>query len=262
MRELLALLAFVRLGWHGAVAQRAAILARGGLYALVLAIWWQLWQATPLGELGRADVTPEGLLWYVAVTEWIVFAAGMPYREIEADIRDGRIATALTRPVGYGAAMYAQWLGEVAYRLLVLGALGFAAAWWLAGAPPMAPARWAAIAASGCVATAVLLVWQYAIGMTAAWAGAAAPLYWIWQKLVFVLGGLLMPVSLYPPVMRAIAEATPFPALIHAPASLAFDPAASFLPILVPQLFWLAATAVLAAGCGRLALRRLLARGV
>ena len=57
-REIRALAAFAALGWRGAMAQTAGIVARGGLYALVLAIFWQLWQATPLGELVRSDLTP------------------------------------------------------------------------------------------------------------------------------------------------------------------------------------------------------------
>src|SRR5260370_22423456 len=96
-RETRALAAFAALGWRGAASQTAGIVARGGLYALVLAIFWQLWQATPLAELARSDLTPARLLWYIAVTEWVVFASGLPYREIESDVRDGTIAAALTR---------------------------------------------------------------------------------------------------------------------------------------------------------------------
>ncbi len=261
MRELDALLAFVALGWRSAAAQRAAIAARGGLYVLILVIWWQLWQATPLAELGRSDVTAVGLLWYVAVTEWIVFAAGMPYREVEADIRDGRIATALTRPLPYVAAVLAQWAGEAAYRLLALGAIGFAAAFWLTGTVPATGGKWAGIALAGVLGIAALLLCQVAIGMAAAWSGVAAPLYWIWQKLLFVLGGLLMPLTFYPPALRGLADLTPFAAILFAPASLAFDPSAAIGPVLAIQLAWLAVLAAGAVLVGRAAIARLIDRG-
>ncbi len=261
MHDVDALRAFATLGWRNAAAQRVAIVARGGLYVLILVIWWQLWQATPLAELGRSDVTAVGLLWYVAVTEWIVFAAGMPYREVEADIRDGRIATALTRPIPYGAAVLAQWAGEAAYRLLALGAIGFAAAFWLTGTVPVAAGTWPGVVFAGVLGTAALLLCQYAVGMAAAWSGVAAPLYWIWQKLLFVFGGLLMPLTLYPPALRALADLTPFAAMLFAPASLAFDPAAAIGAVLAEQLAWLVVLAAGAAMIDRAAVARLLDRG-
>ncbi len=84
-----ALRAFARLGWRCAAAERLATAARCALNVLILAIFWAFWKATPLDELGRRDLTPERLIWYLAITEWIVFATGMPYRDIEEDIRSG-----------------------------------------------------------------------------------------------------------------------------------------------------------------------------
>jgi ABC-2 type transport system permease protein len=261
MREVRALLAFASLGWREALAQTAGIVARGGLYVLVLAIFWQLWQATPLAELGRSDVTPARLLWYIAVTEWVVFASGLPYREIESDVRDGAIAVALTRPIPYAAATFAHWLGEAAYRLVALGAIGFAAAWALTGTIAIAPASWPAIAVAGVLGTVLVLLCQLAIGLAAVWVGAAAPLFWIWQKLLFVLGGMLIPLTLYPEGLRAVARASPFAAMLFVPGSLALDADAALLPLLVEQLAWLVVLACVVVAVDRAALARLLARG-
>jgi ABC-2 type transport system permease protein len=38
-----------------------------------------------------------------------------------------------------------------------------------------------------------------------------------------VLGGLMLPLDIYPEWLRRLAELSPFAALIYAPASLAFD---------------------------------------
>ena len=260
-REIRALAAFAALGWRGAVAQSAGIVARGGLYALVLAIFWQLWQATPLAELGRSDLTPARLLWYIAVTEWVVFASGLPYREIESDVRDGTIAAALTRPIPYAAATLAHWLGEAAYRLVALGAIGFAVAWALTGTVAIASSSWPAIAVAGVLGTVLVLLCQLAIGLAAVWAGAAAPLFWIWQKLLFVLGGMLIPLTLYPEPVRLVARASPFAAMLFVPGSLALDADAALLPLVAEQLLWLAALALMVVLVDRAALARLLARG-
>ena len=45
-----------------------------------------------------------------------------------------------------------------------------------------------------------------AIGLSAFWIVDTSPVYWIWQKLAFVLGGLLLPLELYPDWLRALAR--------------------------------------------------------
>jgi ABC-2 type transport system permease protein len=261
IRDAHALAAFAALGWRGAVAETAGIVARGGLYALVLAIFWQLWLATPLSELHGSDLTPARLLWYIAVTEWVVFASGLPYREIEADVRDGALAVALTRPVAYAAATFAQWLGGAAYRLMALGAIGFAVAWALTGTVAIAAASWPGIALAGVLGIVLVLLCQLAIGLAAVWVGAAAPLFWIWQKLLFVLGGMLIPLTLYPEPLRWVARASPFAAMLFVPGSLALDADARLLPLIAEQLLWLAGLALVVVAVERAAVARLVARG-
>jgi len=44
--------------------------------------------------------------------------------------------------------------------------------------------------------------------------------FWIAQKLLFVLGGLMLPLTLYPDWMQRLAHFTPFPAMLGGPAGL------------------------------------------
>jgi len=57
------------------------------------------------------------------------------------------------------------------------------------------------------------------IGLLAFWLQDVAPVYWVWQKLMFVLGGLMLPIELYPAFVQRAAFFTPFPSLLAAPAS-------------------------------------------
>ena len=61
--DLGALLAFVLLGWHRAAADRAGGLGRLAFYWLILLIFWALWRATPLQELGRPGLDAARLFW-------------------------------------------------------------------------------------------------------------------------------------------------------------------------------------------------------
>lgn len=258
-----AIAAFMLLGWRRAVAERAALAGRLLLYLLILAIFRQLWLATPLQELGPAAPTAADLLWYVAVTEWIVFAAGLPYRIVEEQIRSGQIESALLRPLPYAAAILAEWSGATAFYLLVMGGAGLAAAAWLTGTLPLTAATAPLIAASGVVGCAIALLCQLQLGYAAAWLGTSAPLFWIWQKLLFVCGGLLLPLTLYPPALRGPAEYGPFAAILFAPGSLILAPEqSSAVGILGRQLAWFVAVALLTVLVDRAATARLSRRGI
>jgi len=261
-RELRALAAFAALGWRGAVAAPLAAVGRAALYLVILGIFWRLWQATPLDELGPRAPGAADLLWYLAITEWIVFAGGMAYREVERDILSGDIAAALPRPVPYAAATLARWAGDAAYHLIVLAGVGFATAWWLAGPPPPSLAVMPAVALSGFLATLLVLLCHLQLGYAAAWFGTAAPPFWIWQKLTFVLGGLLMPLTLYPEPWHRVAAATPFAGMLFGPGSLALDPTLPRVAsVILAQLFWLALVGGLTLWLDRRVVRRLLRHG-
>jgi ABC-2 type transport system permease protein len=257
-----ALGAFANLGWRLAAAERLATAARGALNVLILAIFWAFWRATPLAELGRPDFTPERLIWYLAITEWIVFATGMPYREIEEDIRSGALASRLSRPIGYAAACLAQWCGGAAFRLLAFAVIGFGAALGFSGTVPLAPAILLGLLLSAVLAVAILHLCHLMIGLATTWTGSAAPLHWISQKGLFVLGGLIIPLTLYPTPFRGIAEVSPFAAMLSAPASLALDSSPEHTAtVLTLQTAWLVVLAALAWLVDRAAIGRFVARG-
>ncbi len=71
----------------------------------------------------------------------------------------------------------------------------------------------------GLAASALVTAWYLGIGLLAFWLQDVAPVYWVWQKLMFVLGGLMLPLELYPVFIQRAAAFTPFPTLLAAPAS-------------------------------------------
>src|SRR6185503_5609466 len=79
----------------------------------------------------------------------------------------------------------------------------------------------------GALSAVALLSFNAMIGLCAFWLQDCSPIYWVWQKLAFLLGGLLLPLDIYPRWLRRLAEASPFSALLYGPASLVleFEPA-------------------------------------
>jgi ABC-2 type transport system permease protein len=257
-----AIAAFAALGWREAASQPLALCGRAVLYVVILGIFAQLWQATPLGELPPPAPSVAQLLWYLAITEWIIFAGGLPYRDVETDITGGQIAVALQRPVPYGIAVLARWGGGAAFHLVVLGAVGTVTAWALTGTVLLTFAMLPGLVLSGGIAVALILLCHLQLGYLATWLGSAAPAFWIWQKATFVLGGLLMPLTLYPPPWRGIAAASPFASMLFGPGSLAFDSSLSHLAaVLGGQILWLTLVGAAAVALDRAVVARLLERG-
>jgi ABC-2 type transport system permease protein len=146
---------------------------------------------------------------------------------------------------------------------VALALVGFAGAWWLTGCVPLTWAMAPGIAIAGLAAIALILLCHLQLGYAAAWMRSAAPAFWIWQKFAFVLGGLLMPLTLYPPPWGDAAALTPFASMLFAPASLAVDPRlAHFASVLGGEAVWLAVLAASTFWLGRLATSRFLERGV
>jgi ABC-2 type transport system permease protein len=239
--DLSALGAFIALGWRRSAADRAGSLGRLTFYWLILMIFYALWQATPLHELRQPGIDATLLFWYMTVTECVIFAVGFPYRAIEKDIQSGEIAAALVRPLPYVAAVLAEWTGATGYRLVLLAAGGLVAGIWATGTVAIPLAMVPALLLSTAIATILVLLCQLMLGYAAAWTGSSAPLFWIWQKMTFILGGLMIPLTLYPPPFGGLAAASPFAAMVFAPASFLLDGSPhAILATLALQLFWLA----------------------
>jgi ABC-2 type transport system permease protein len=206
-------------------AARGELLGRAAFYGVILLIFSRLWHVAG----GGGASSEAAMLWYLAITEWVILSTPPIQNDFERDVRDGDIAYQLGRPASYVGMRLADGAGRTLARMTALGALGFPFTWWLAGSLPPDPVGVPAALALAVVAMAVSLLFQAAIGSTAVWLQDVQPLYWIWQKLLFVFGGLILPLDVYPAWLRAIGEWTPFPALLYGPgkAALHFDGAAA-----------------------------------
>jgi ABC-2 type transport system permease protein len=196
------------------------------------------------------------LIWYLAVTEWIVLSLPLVHFQIEEEIRSGDIAYRLARPVSYAAAKFWEAAGETALRLLSLGVAGVALAWLCAGGPPADPRGLLLALPLGIVAAAVMLAFHATIGLAAFWLQDCSPLYWMWQKASFVLGGLFLPLEIYPAWLQQIALWTPFSAVMYGPGRMAFglDPGLALWTVL-KLVVWGAVAASLLVFTYRRALR-------
>lgn len=251
--------ALTHLAWSGArqtFAQRATWMGRSVLFVMILTIFSRLWQAVE-AEGRLPSLSARELVWYLAVTEWIVIGLPQPHLSMEAEVRSGEFTAVLTRPVPWLAAKLAEALGALVVRLLVLGLAGFAAAYLLAGGLPREPLGLLAVLPLGLLAGVLGTLIYALVGLCTFWLGDAAPVAWVVQKLLFLLGGMILPLAFYPPLLGEIAAWTPFAAMLSGPGRIALgaDAAEGWKTAALLVAWTGAALGLLAWGWGR-ALKR------
>jgi len=218
-------------GKYGAIARASLatqavylgeVAARTLFLAMILFIFLSLWQVTyaALGATAIAGLSLGQMVWYLLMTEVIVISRPRFTREIDAEVRSGDIAYQLTRPYSYVGYRLGHHLGD---RLLRLG-LGFATGVPLAllyvgpiAIDPVAAAIALAVLACGLLIDFAI---SMAIGLCAFWVEDTAPFSLLYDRLLMLLGGLILPIDLFPELVARVVAYLPFPLLLYAPARL------------------------------------------
>jgi len=208
--------AFARIAAIQATTHRGELVGRVVFVVVILGVFSALWGA--VGDAGMpVPVDRAAMVWYLAATEWITLTPLPVHVDIESDVRRGDIAYQVGRPFSYLTAVMAQGLGSLIVRAPVVAAAAFACAFGFTGRlPPESSLGY--VVPFGLAAMVVLHGLYVLTGLTAFWIGDVTPVFWVWQKLLFVLGGLMLPLAIYPEWLQGIAWFTPFPSVLAGPA--------------------------------------------
>jgi len=258
--------AFASAGRVGAAATLAGwpvLAGRSLFYVVCLLVLTALWDKVAAERLPGALALPAGgLALYVGATEWITLSVPAVQLRLEDDIRLGALEAHLLRPKPYLSQRIAETIGALVARLAVTGVVAVAllAVSGRAGPPLLAYLLLAVLGVLG----GVIGILLYAVaGLSAFWVRKTLPAMLIIQKLMFLLGGLFAPISLYSGPFRRAAEASPFAAGLYWPARQVIDPSVNgFLIALAWQALWIALLTALVAAIWRAGLRKVLREGL
>ena len=236
-----------------AMAARRTLAQPGGLfvtvffYVAVVSVLSALWRtATEANGGAVAGYSALALTWYVATSEAATVTLNTRLiEEAGEDIASGSVAVELLRPVSVLWLRVATQVGGALPRIALCGIIGILFSWWTAGPPPSAGALVLA-GPSLLLAITCNLVAQHAFAGASFWIRDARSTWFLYQKLVFIVGGMLLPLQVLPPLITSVALWLPFMAMAYAPSRLA---SGSFEPhLLAVQVAWLGALSLLAAG--------------
>ena len=238
------------------LADRSALVVAVPFYAMVVAVLAGLWRVAVEGNGGEiAGYSALAITWYVAAAEACTVSLDIRMiDEIGRDVASGAVATELLRPVSVLGVRVAAGIGKALPRLGVCLGTAAVLVTATAGAPP---SPWAvALAVPSCaLAIACNVVAQHAFAAAAFWIRDAGAAWFLYQKLVFVLGGMLIPLEALPGWLESVAAVLPFRAMSYIPARLASGHVEPVL--LLEQVGWLAVLGMLAAAAFRAGERRL-----
>ena len=214
------------LGWQDSLVYRFNALV-WVLYAVLpsvtaMLVWLATYQShssTPIG----GKTLPQMLTYYLLVTALSVAITPNPEWDIAQQIRDGKITPFIVRPIGFYGYRVAQ---ETSYQIIktamMLPALAILAWGFRAYLQMPTPtfAQFALFVFASLLAYALLTQIKFLIGISAFWIAEPGGFMEIWNLMMGVLGGRILPLSLLPASLQFLSVALPFASLYDFPIRL------------------------------------------
>ena len=169
--------------------------------------------------------TKEQMIWYVIVTEIIWGAVGgrKLSRKICEDVKGGNIAYMMNKPYSYIGYALSSHLGETALKGLITTLVGITMGIiFLNGIPNISFLGIIVVIISSFLAVTISTLFIIFIGLFSFIIEDAQPFYWIYSKIILVLG-TIFPVEFFPGVLGIIIKLSPIYVTCYGPAKLFVD---------------------------------------
>lgn len=188
----------------------------GSLPIILMGIWIQA------AQTGRFALTPvEFARYFLAVFLVRQFTVVWVIWEFEREIVEGRLSFRLLQPLDpawhHFASHFAERFARLPFAFLLVGLffLLYPQAVWV---PTVGQALLGLLVIV--LAFALRFLIQYTLAMLAFWTERASSLEQFSFLFYLFLSGMVAPLEVFPPVIREVALWTPYPYLIHFPASI------------------------------------------
>lgn len=188
----------------------------GTLPLILMGLWAEAAQS------GQFALSPtEFVQYFLAVFLVRQFTVVWVIWEFEREVVEGKLSPYLLQPVDpvwrHFFSHIAERFARLPFALVLVGlflVLYPQAAWW----PSLGNGVLALLAII--LAFALRFLMQYTFALLAFWTERVVALEQFWFLLYIFLSGMAAPLTLFPDLVRAVVQWTPFPYLIYFPASL------------------------------------------
>lgn len=200
------------------------VLASTLFLVVILFVFVKLWQATLAGGQTVEGFDLTKMIWYYVATETIIMSMLPLHRTFEREIREGDITVRMNKPYSYLLFHFSAFLGEAMVKAVLLLAVGSLVTSLMVGGLPTF--QWQSLPALAVLyVTTIALNFCYnaLIGLSAFWTEDVTGLFFVMDRAKWLLGGFLLPISIFPEPLKSVAQVLPFQLMIYAPARVAVD---------------------------------------
>ena len=193
-----------------------------GFFIFILFVMAQLW-----GAIYKDKTLIEGfrltqVIWYLIITETIILSRSRFHLEINDFIKSGDLAYQLIRPFSFVGYHLSNSLGEVFPKLTAHLLVGLGLGVVLTG--KMELSVYFPLALVTIILGILLNFLLYmAIALTAFWTEDNTAFFFIYSKMIFFLGGMLIPIDFFPGWLAELCRVLPFGFVTYWPARLAVN---------------------------------------
>lgn len=162
------------------------------------------------------------MIWYVIITEilWMCIGGRSLCRKISNDVRSGNIAYNLNKPYNYVEYSLFNHLGSTIVKFFLVGIIGIILGLlFLKEFPNITLLQGLGILLSSLLAITINILFLISIGLLSFIVEDANPFYWVYSKLILVLG-ITFPIEFFPNFIQPIIKYSPVYVVSYGPAKL------------------------------------------
>ena len=212
-------------------------------YCIMIFIFLNLWKyiySDPNELINGYNMNQ--MIWYVIITEilWMGLGGRKLCKKICDDVRSGNIAYNINKPYNYIGYALSTHLGDATIRLLIYTILGILTGLlFLSSFPNLNILSLLAVVLTGILATIISSLIIIFIGLFSFIIEDSGPFYWIYSKLILILG-TLFPIEYFPKVIQPILTYSPIYVVSYGPAKLFVDFSWNkFISVIISQVVYI-----------------------
>lgn len=188
---------------------------------ILLFIYNRLWEVIAADSLENS--LNRTFIWYLLFAEMIILSSPKIDRILFDDICSGTMAYYINKPISFFFMRYAEAIGNMSVSYLIMGGFGTAATLILTGTPPFEWWQFPIIFCACFISSCINILLYTAVGLCSLWLSSIRTLSMAIERLAFILGGAIFPLSIYPDWFVDIAKWTPFYSFYYLTIKLVYD---------------------------------------
>jgi ABC-2 type transport system permease protein len=179
-------------------------------------------------------------MWYFVMTESIVTSHQRIVEEIGDDVISGEIANYLNKPYNYILYKYFASIGKATFKFFLTFIVGAIVVIIFLGGIKIEIYSIPFILLIVFLAITLHFTMMALLGLFAFWIEDPRSLTFVYSKIVFTIGGMLIPLEFFPDWLSKISQYLPFSYVAYYPSKLFVSfSISSFIQIFIVELIWI-----------------------